>query len=96
MQRFLIGKLIVAGVTMSAIGIAAAEDLTRGQVKTRIEAAGYTNVKNIRKEGDHFDARATSRSGQEVALDVDAKTGAIALETEGKGERHERRGTSTK
>ena len=92
MKRFLISNLIVAGFAVSAIGVAAAQDLTRDQVKSRIEAAGYTNVKNVRKEGDHFDAKAT-KNGQEVALDVDAKTGAITLETEGKGEKREHRAT---
>ncbi len=89
MQRFLIRKLVVAGLALTAIGIAAAQDLTRDQVKTKIEAAGYTNVRAVRKEGDHFDAKAT-KNGQEVSLDVDAKTGALTLEPEGKGENHER------
>ena len=95
MKRFLISNLLVAGLALSAIGIATAQDLTRDQVKTKIEAAGYTNVRSVRKEGDHFDAKAT-KNGQEVALDVDAKTGAITLETEGKTEKHEHKGASTK
>ena len=90
MQRVLIPKLIVAGLALSAIGIAAAQELTRDQVKTKIEAAGYTNVRAVRKEGDHFDAKAT-KDGQTVSLDVNAKTGAITLEAEGKGEKREHR-----
>jgi hypothetical protein len=70
-------KLIVASVAFSAISIAAAAELTAAQVKSRLEAAGYTNVQDVEKEGDHFDVMATARDGRRVALDVDAKTGAI-------------------
>ena len=84
-------KLIVAGIAFSAIGIAVAADLTAAQVKSRLEAAGYTNVQNVKKEGDHFDAKATGKDGKRVSLDVDAQTGAITLEDEkeGKDEKHE-------
>jgi hypothetical protein len=57
------------------IGIAA--ELTAAQVKSRLEAAGYTDVQDVKKEGDHFDAMATAKDGKRVSLDVDAKTGAI-------------------
>ena len=69
------------------IGIMAAADLTAAQVKSRLEAAGYTNVQGVKKEGDHFDAMATAKDGKQVSLDVDAKTGAI---TPGDREREER------
>jgi hypothetical protein len=73
-------KLIVASIAFSAIGIAVAADLTAAQVKSRLEAAGYTNVQNVKKEGDHFDAMATARDGKRMSLDIDAKTGAITPE----------------
>jgi hypothetical protein len=38
-------------------------------------------VQDIRREGDHFDAKAT-KNGQQVSLDVDAKTGAVKREEE--------------
>ena len=60
-----------------AIGIAAAAELTAAEVKSRLEAAGYTNVQDVKKEGDHFDAWGTAKHGKRVSLDVDAKTGAI-------------------
>jgi hypothetical protein len=87
-MKHFISKLIIAGCGVSAIGIAAAADLTRNEVKTKIEAAGYTNVQNIRREGDHFDAKAI-KDGKQVALDVDARTGAITMEKEGKHEERE-------
>jgi hypothetical protein len=85
-------KLIVASVAFSASGIAAAADLTAAQVKSRLEAAGYTNVQNVKKEGDHFDAKATAKDGKRVSLDIDAQTGAITPEDkkEEKDEKQER------
>jgi hypothetical protein len=35
---------------------AAEDELTMDQVKAKIEAAGFTNVSDIRREEDHFDA----------------------------------------
>jgi len=89
-------KLIVAGIAFSAIVIAAARDpnareVNADQVMSRIEAAGYTDVRNIHREGNHFDAKATDRAGKEVSLDIDAQTGAITREKEGKDEEHERK-----
>jgi hypothetical protein len=81
-------KLIVASIAFSAIGIAAAADMTAAQVKSRLEAAGYTNVQNVKKEGDHFDAMATAKDGKRVALDVDAKTGAITPEEKNEKNEH--------
>jgi hypothetical protein len=83
-----ISKLIVAGLTFSAIGTVAAQELTADQVRTRIEAAGYTNVQDIRREGDHFDAKAT-KDGEQVSLDVDARSGAVKLEEEEEEEHEE-------
>jgi cytochrome c556 len=60
---------------------AADEELTVDQVKAKIEAAGFTNVSDIRREEDHFDAKAT-KDGKKVILEVDAKTGTITTEYE--------------
>jgi predicted aspartyl protease len=87
-KHFLI-KLIVAGISLSAVGIAAATDLTPDQVKARLEAAGYTNVQIVRREGTHFDAKAI-KGGKQVSLDVDGKTGAITPQAEGKQEKQDR------
>jgi hypothetical protein len=81
-------KLIVVGVSLSAMGIATATDLTPDQVKARLEAAGYTNVQIVRRDGTHFDAKAI-KGGKQVSLDVDGKTGVITPEAEGKGEKHD-------
>ena len=86
--------LIVVGLALSTIGTAVAQNrnadqLNADQVKARIEAAGYTNVQNVRREGDHFDAKATDKNGKQVSLDVDAKTGAVTPEKKGEDEARE-------
>jgi cytochrome c556 len=60
---------------------AAEDELTVDQVKAKIEAAGFTNVSDIRREEDHFDAKAM-KDGKKVILEVDAKTGSITIEYE--------------
>jgi len=80
-------KLIVTSVAFSAIVIAAAQDpkaskISADQAKARIEAAGFTNVQNVRREGNHWDANATDKDGKRVLLDVDPKTGAFTQEDE--------------
>ncbi len=65
-----------------AIGIAAGAELTAAEVKRRVEASGYANVQNVKKEGDHFDAWAIAKDGKRVSLHVDAKSGAITPEEE--------------
>jgi hypothetical protein len=94
MKSVVIGKLLLAGLASWAIGATAAEELSRGQVKTRLESAGFTNVRAIHREGDHFDAKATTKNGKDVMLDVNATTGAISTESareegrEHRGNRH--------
>ena len=94
MKHFLVSNLVVAGAALSAFGIAVAQDrnaaqLNADQVKSRVEAAGYTNVQDVRREGNHFDAKATDKDGKQVSLDVDAKTGAVTPEKSGKDEERE-------
>lgn len=67
-----------AGATANTDANSAA--MTNDEVKQKIEAAGYTDVSHIRKEKDHFDARA-KKDGKTVRLDVDPKTGDVSEET---------------
>jgi len=74
--------LVGAGLLLGLAAAApAAGDLTKDQVKAKLEAAGYTNVSGIRREKNHYDAKGT-KDGKTVAVDVDAKTGAITPESE--------------
>jgi uncharacterized membrane protein YkoI len=77
-----ITALTGAAVLFALAGQAGAEDeLTKDQVKAKIEAAGYTNVSDVHREKGHYDAKAV-KDGKKVELDVDAKTGAITPEEE--------------
>ena len=73
--------LIGATVLFGLAGQAGAATLTKDQVKAKVEAAGYTNVSDIRTEKGHFDVTAM-KDGKKVIIDVDAKTGAISPEEE--------------
>ena len=55
---------------------AKAGEMTNAQVTAKLEAAGYSNVHDVEREGTHFDADAT-KGGQPVHLHIDAKTGNI-------------------
>jgi hypothetical protein len=55
---------------------AKATALTQAQVVEKLQAAGYTKVHGVEKEGKHFDADAM-KDGKAVHLHVDASTGAI-------------------
>jgi hypothetical protein len=50
--------------------------MTEAQVTAKLQAAGYTKVRGVEHEGDHFDADAM-KDGRSVHVHVDAKTGAI-------------------
>ena len=83
-------KLIAASFVFSAIAIAAARDpnasrMDADKARAIIEGAGFTNVHNVRREGSHWDAKATDMDGKRVSLDVDPKTGAFSQEEEKAG-----------
>lgn len=66
--------------------------MTDAQVTQRLQAAGYSNVKNVKREGDHFDADAT-KNGMSVHVHVNARTGAITpANNENENEEHEKHG----
>jgi predicted aspartyl protease len=65
--------------------------MTSTQVAAKLQAAGYTGVRDVRREGDHFDANAM-KDGKTIHVHVDAKTGAItpAPKESEEDEEHER------
>lgn len=89
---------IIKSLLAAALGLSAsfvmAQDMTVAQVTQKLEAAGYTKVHGVEKEGTHFDADAM-KDGKAVHLHVDAKSGAIAVandeheEEEEEAEEHE-------
>ncbi len=50
-------------------------------VQTKLEAAGYTDFREIEREKDKYEVKATDPQGQRVELDVDPVTGEV-LKTE--------------
>lgn len=89
---------ILASVTAALLGCAGiamaqtpASAMTEAQVTAKLEAAGYTHVHGVEREGAHFDADAM-RKGRAVHLHVDASTGAIKqVAHESEEEEHEAR-----
>lgn len=82
----------IAALFLSTGGAVAAQaaSMTAAQVTARLQAAGYTHVRDVEREGGHFDADAM-KNGQSVHLHVDAATGAItriAHEAEEENEEH--------
>ena len=57
---------------------AATTQMTSAQVAEKLQAAGYTKVHGIEKEGTHFDVDAM-KDGKAVHLHVDARTGDIMV-----------------
>ena len=86
---------LLAGALMIGVGAQAADKpLSEADVKAKLEAAGYTNVHDVEREGKHFDADAT-KDGKEIHLHVNATTGAITPspnedEEHEKHEKHEK------
>ena len=65
--------------------------LAGAQVTAKLQAAGYTNVHAVEREGDHYDADAM-KDGHAVHMHVDRKSSATTAandenETEEKEER---------
>lgn len=90
---------ILAGAIAALLGCAAVvaaqtqpSAMTEAQVTAKLQAAGYTRVHRVEREGSHFDADAMMK-GRAVHLHVDANTGAIrqvAHESEEEDEARER------
>ena len=46
-----------------------------------------TDVENVRREANHWDAKANGKDGKQVSVDVDPKTGTVTPEDEKSGGR---------
>ena len=81
-QRLSTIALLATALLLGSGGAAAApygeqaKELTSAQVKAKLEAAGYSNVHDVQREGTHFDADAV-KGGKPLHLHVDARSGAI-------------------
>jgi len=61
--------------------MATAGDLSESDLRSQLELAGYSNVNDVERDGQHQKARA-ERDGNEVSLRVDATRGAVIEERE--------------
>ena len=55
--------------------------LTMQQVQTKLEAAGYTDFREIERDKNKYEVKATDPQGKRVELDIDPMTGDV-LKTE--------------
>jgi uncharacterized membrane protein YkoI len=80
-RRALSSAAMLASLTLAAT--ATAQDaLTEAQVKTMLEAQGYTRVNDVEFKDGTWKADARSADGNRVDLRVDAATGKVYPETQ--------------
>ncbi len=51
--------------------VAAAEELPRDQIMSRLEAAGYTDIDDVDRKGRHWEVDARNRFGDKVEVHID-------------------------
>ena len=83
--RALLSAGMVAAMTVA--GLASAQDpvrdtMTEAQIKTSLEAQGYTNINDVEFKDGAWKADARSADGNRVDLRVDATTGKVYPETQ--------------
>ncbi len=80
-RRMLLGAAMIA--TIAVAGFAVAQDaITEAQVKSTLEAAGYTNINDVKFKDGAWKADARSADGNRVDVRIDASTGKIYPETQ--------------
>lgn len=80
-RRTLLGVTMIAA--MAVAGLASAQDaITEPQVKAALEAAGYTNINDVKFKDGGWKADARSADGNRVDVRIDALTGKIYPETQ--------------
>jgi len=84
-QRTLLGLGLFAALTVA--GVASAQDpvrdtMTEAQIKTSLEAQGYTDINDVKFKDGAWKADARSADGNRVDLRVDATTGKVYPETQ--------------
>ncbi len=88
-RKFPGSALLSAGMVaaMTVAGLASAQDpvrdtMTEAQIKTSLEAQGYTNINDVEFKDGAWKADARSADGNRVDLRVDATTGKVYPETQ--------------
>lgn len=79
-RRTLLGACLFASLAVA--GVAAAQDaVTEAQVKSMLEAKGYTKINDVEFKDGAWKADARSADGNRVDVRVDAATGKIYPDT---------------
>lgn len=80
-RRALLGAVLVAALTVA--GLASAQDaITEAQVKSVLEAQGYTKINDVKFKDGAWKADARSADGNRVDVRVDSATGKVYPETQ--------------
>lgn len=84
-RRTLLGVGMIAA--MAVAGLASAQDpvrdtMTEAQIRTSLEAQGYTSINDVKFKDGAWKADARSADGNRVDLRVDAVTGKVYPETQ--------------
>ena len=77
--RTFIPILAAAALLILASAALADSGLTPSRARQELQAAGFTDIKQLHREKDHYDVVAM-KDGKERVLDVDAHTGTITTD----------------
>ncbi|MES2671395.1 MAG: PepSY domain-containing protein [Pseudomonadota bacterium] len=82
-----VGMIATMAAAMAAAGLASAQDpvrdtMTEAQIRTSLEAQGYTNINDVKFKDGAWKADARSADGNRVDVRVDAITGKVYPETQ--------------
>lgn len=80
-RRALMGVGLVAALTVAGI-VSAQDAITEAQVKSVLEAQGYTKINDVKFKDGAWKADARSADGNRVDVRVDAATGKVYPETQ--------------
>lgn len=62
--------------TTTQSGTATNKQMSEAEVRQELEKQGYTRISDVKKKGDHFEAKGM-KDGKTVSLNVDAKSGKV-------------------
>lgn len=73
----LVAAPVLAQATTTATSAATAAELSIKQIVDRVEAAGYRDIKEVEREDDRYEVKATTADGRRAELYLDPVSGDI-------------------
>ncbi|MBI1906602.1 MAG: PepSY domain-containing protein [Rhodocyclales bacterium] len=73
----LIAAPVLAQATNTSASATSAVELSVKQIVERVEAAGYRDIKEVEREDDRYEVKATSADGRRAELYLDPVSGEI-------------------